>query len=67
MNRENKVSMEAEEIGRPKGYLAYSATGTKQVGAKTFYSYRFVRVFQKRVLSIFISAVHMINTSIKKL
>ncbi|XP_017309204.1 transferrin receptor 1b [Ictalurus punctatus] len=27
---ENKVSMEAEEIGRPKGYLAYSATGTKQ-------------------------------------
>ncbi|KAF4075617.1 hypothetical protein AMELA_G00220850 [Ameiurus melas] len=27
---ENKVSMETEEIGRPKGYLAYSATGTKQ-------------------------------------
>ncbi|XP_058232511.1 transferrin receptor 1b [Hemibagrus wyckioides] len=27
---ENKVLMGSEEIGSPKGYLAYSATGTKQ-------------------------------------
>lgn len=34
VNRENKVLIGSEKVESPKGYLAYSATGTKQVGEK---------------------------------
>lgn len=37
--RNNKVLMGSEEVGSPTGFLAYSATGTKQVGAKTYHSF----------------------------